>query len=83
MPLYIEYDKITREIRRVLSADDLPTDAAHLSYIEIPVGTPEIDLTADIDTVGRTIDTHVAGLKIAVPRVKSDPEKKPPLIEEV
>ena len=83
MPMYIEYDKITREIRRALSANDLPADAAHLSYVEIPVGAPEIDLSGDIDTVRKTIDVHVIGLKMPTPRVEPEPEKKPPLIEEV
>lgn len=81
MPLYIEYDKITKHIRRFLSADDLPGDAAHLSYVEVPVGTPEIDLSADIDAAKKIIKDHLSSQTTAPSPV--EPVVTPPLIEEI
>ena len=82
MPMYIEYDKITRQVRRVLSADDLPPDAAHLSYVEIPIDTPEIDLTSDIDAIRKVIDGR-REIRTSVVTPTAKVPEPPPLIEEV
>mgnify|MGYP001388107511 CR=1 FL=1 len=54
MPIYLEYDKITKKIKKVLNADVLPQDIAYLSYQEIPEGI-SIDLSMNIDEIVNVI----------------------------
>jgi hypothetical protein len=83
MPLYIEFDKITKEIRRVMSANDLPPDAAHLSYIEVPIDMPnEIDLSSSVDEVRTAIAMHLI-YRTKAAAVVPIVVKPKPLIEEV
>jgi len=83
MPLYIEYDKITKEIRRVMSANDLPPDAAHLSYIEVPIDMPnEIDLSSSVDEVRTAIAMHLIN-RNKVTTMSPIVVKTKPIIEEV
>lgn len=50
MPIYLEYDKITKKIKKVLTSDSFPQDIAYLSYQEIPEGV-NIDLSMNIDEI--------------------------------
>jgi len=81
MPMFIEYDRITGEIRRVLSADVLPPDIAHLSCLEVPPGTPGLDLTGGIEAA-RKIVASQGHATITAPSPGS-PVTKPPLLEKV
>jgi len=50
MPIFIEFDKVTRIIKRVITADKQPPNMAHLSYQEI-LDDAEIDLSLSIDDI--------------------------------
>lgn len=50
MSLYLEYDKTTRQIKRVITSKDRPNDVAHLSYQNVPDNI-FIDLGKSIDEV--------------------------------
>jgi hypothetical protein len=80
MPMYAEYDKITGDVRRILSADDLPADVAHLSYVEIPPETPEVDLSKGVDAIRKMVEKKTPS---DVNTPSSTERSKPPLIEEV
>jgi len=54
MPLYIEYDKTDRTIKRILTADNLPQNIAYLGYQEIPANV-KIDLSEKIEDVMQKI----------------------------
>lgn len=78
MPIYLEYDKITKKIKKVLNAETLPQDVAYLSYQEIPEGV-NVDLSMDIDEVINIIMQS----KIKQQEQKKDEniEEKPVVIE--
>lgn len=50
MPMYLEYDKISGEIKRILTADSLPANVAYLAYQEIPEGL-EINTSLHINEI--------------------------------
>ena len=57
MPLYLEYDKTDGSIKRIFSADTLPTNVAYLAYQEIPEGIT-IDTSLNIKEVVQQLIEH-------------------------
>lgn len=54
--LYLEYDKITREIKRVITSKNRPNDVAHLSYQNVPDDI-FVDLEKSIDEIINSLIT--------------------------
>ena len=51
MALYIEYDKIARKAKRIITEDEIPEDVAYLGYQEIPEDIENLDLSKSIDDI--------------------------------
>jgi hypothetical protein len=85
MPVFLEYDKTSSEIRRIITADEPPQQVAYLAYQQVPDGV-EIDLSMrlpDILDVISNVQTNIDTKESSLPRISSAdaPVKHPSFLE--
>lgn len=59
MPTFVEFDKLTGRLRRLMSSDERPPDAGPLSYQVLPPGMPDVTLSGTIDDVRTAVAAHL------------------------
>ena len=58
MPTFVEFDKLSGMIKRLLISDERPPDSGSLSYQILPLGMHEVDLSGSIDVVRMAVADH-------------------------
>ena len=58
MPTFVEFDKLTGKIKRLLSSEERPPDAGSLSYQILPPGMGDVDLSSSIEDVRTAVAEH-------------------------
>lgn len=58
MPTFVEFDKLTGKIKRLLSSEERPPDAGPLSYQILPPGMGDVDLSCSIQDVRAAVAEH-------------------------
>ncbi len=74
MPIFIEYDKTTSKVIRIVSAGEPPEPVAHLGYQKIPDGM-EIDLGSSLQDILRGIGQMMDGKPAAAPAAPAAAEE--------
>jgi len=59
MPTFVEFDKLTGKLRRLLSSDERPPDAGPLSYQVLPPGMPDVTLSGTIEDIRAAVAAHL------------------------
>lgn len=59
MPTFVEFDKLTGKLRRLMSCEERPPDAGPLSYQVIPPGMPDVTLSGTIDDIRAAVAAHL------------------------
>ena len=73
MPTFLEHDRTSSEVRRIITADETPEQVAHLVYQQVPEGV-EIDLTMSIEEILGIIADAQSGVSVkaqVLPRMSS------------
>lgn len=58
MPTFLEYDRTSSEIRRIITADEPPPPVAHLAYQQVPDGI-EVDLSMKLTEILEEIKNNI------------------------
>lgn len=61
MPTFVEFDKLSGKLRRLMSSNERPPDAGSLSYQTLPPGMSDVDLSGTIDDIRAAVAAHLGG----------------------